>query len=57
MDIETPPFLRRGYHKEHGLAQSGGYLASPCFRLPLLTKGQLHPPESTAGMLFGNKSL
>ena len=45
--------------KNTGLVHSAGYLASHCFRLPFLKKkkSQLHPLDSTAGMLFGNKLL
>lgn len=51
------PLQRRVMTKRMGLVHNAGYLASPCFRLPLLKNGQLHSPDSTARMLFGNKLL
>ena len=54
------PFQGRVMTKNTGLVHSARYLASHCFRLPFLKKkkkSQLHPLDSTGGMLFGNKLL
>lgn len=52
MDIEIPPFPKR-----MALVFNEGYLASPCFKLPLLKSSQLYPLASMAGMLLGIKLL
>lgn len=50
MDIEIPPFPKR-----MALAYNEEYLASLCFKLPLLKRSQLYPLASMAGMLLGKK--